>query len=542
MAASQVDQRIQEKHPGIAVHGTKGVRSGRSLRATRDFQPGDLIAEFDNPLAAFPDAARASTTCHHCLDQNAKVFGCMGCEKAVKYCSSECQRANWKLVHSKECKVFRKVQTAVGKDWLPTPVRTLVQLLVRWAEVQQLVSQLEGNEDRFKERKQLWEDMKLQAYAGIHYAGRKEDDANLFLSLDVLCKIQTNSFDRFDADTGASGTFLDPVLAMANHSCVPNAVVLFWRRKAYLRAEMPIKQGSEISISYIDYTKPVRFREEDLWLYHFTCKCPRCKDDLNVYEVCRDSSVVPLNDLTLSPGVEKLLYPPGEADRFKQKSWRSKVEAIYEDCQHDRSAKPTFEERFAMLRANWQSCKPLVDAQLWAWQPLAQTLQGATLYYLGMENHTRALSTACFTALHCDPYQYVAPFKTFRLTGLMLIAKILTQTSVPDREELAKTAHPEILAILDRSDQASMLHAILLIVVNNAPKGHSDDWEVLHEAKTMLSGIESIEGREDESMLLRRWVKNPENHADKAFFQERVLRPIESLAKVAPEILRADLS
>lgn len=192
MAASQVDQRIQEKHPGIAVHGTKGVRSGRSLRATRDFQPGDLIAEFDNPLAAFPDAARASTTCHHCLDQNAKVFGCMGCEKAVKYCSSECQRANWKLVHSKECKVFRKVQTAVGKDWLPTPVRTLVQLLVRWTEVQQLVSQLEGNEDRFKERKQLWEDMKLQAYAGIHYAGRKEDDANLFLSLDVLCKVRSS--------------------------------------------------------------------------------------------------------------------------------------------------------------------------------------------------------------------------------------------------------------------------------------------------------------------------------------------------------------
>lgn len=541
MTESLLDKRIRGKHPGIALHGTKGYGSGRSLRATQDYGPGDLIAEFDDPLAAFPDAARASTTCHHCLDQNAKVFGCMGCEKAVKYCSSECQKANWKLVHAKECKVFRKVKKAVGKDWLPTPVRTLVQLLLRWAEVQQLVGFMEGNDKRFKERQKLWEDMKLQAYAGIHYAGRKEDDENLFMSLDVLCKIQTNSFDRFDADTGASGTFLDPVLAMVNHSCIPNAVVLFWRRKAYLRAESPIKKGSEITISYIDYTRPVRFRQEDLWLYHFSCECTRCKHDLNVYEVCRNSPIVQLNDHTISPGTERLMYPPGEAKRFKQEAWRSQVENIFQKCQHDRIANPTFEERLANLKSSWQSCKPLIDEQLWALQPLAQTLQAATLYYLAMDNLTSALSAACFSALHCDPYQYIAPFKTFRLTGLVLIAKILTQTSVPDREELAKISHPGLVAIMDRSDQASMLHAILLTVVGNAPKGHSDDWEVLHEAKTMLSGIESIEGREDESMLLKRWAKSPGNHADKAFFQERVLKPIEALAKLAPEILGADL-
>ncbi len=63
-------------------------------------------------------------------------------------------------------------------------------------------------------------------------------------------KIQTNTFDRRDEDTGYTGGFLHETLAMGNHSCLPNAVVAFYRRKAYLRAENPIAPGDEITISY----------------------------------------------------------------------------------------------------------------------------------------------------------------------------------------------------------------------------------------------------------------------------------------------------
>ena len=37
---------------------------------------------------------------------------------------------------------------------------------------------------------------------------------------------------------------------MANHSCIPNAMVQFVGRKAILRAENPIKVDDEIEISY----------------------------------------------------------------------------------------------------------------------------------------------------------------------------------------------------------------------------------------------------------------------------------------------------
>ena len=44
---------------------------------------------------------------------------------------------------------------------------------------------------------------------------------------------------------------MDAGLAMVNHSCVPNAFVGFDGRTAVLRTERPIKEGKEITISYI---------------------------------------------------------------------------------------------------------------------------------------------------------------------------------------------------------------------------------------------------------------------------------------------------
>ncbi len=48
-----------------------------------------------------------------------------------------------------------------------------------------------------------------------------------------------------------TGIFLDPALAMINHSCVPNAFIGFDKRTAVLRAARPIEEGEEITISYI---------------------------------------------------------------------------------------------------------------------------------------------------------------------------------------------------------------------------------------------------------------------------------------------------
>lgn len=64
-------------------------------------------------------------------------------------------------------------------------------------------------------------------------------------------QLRVNSFNRLDTDLGQSGIYINPALAMVNHSCVPNAFVQFVGRNAMLHAFQDIKAGEEIEISYI---------------------------------------------------------------------------------------------------------------------------------------------------------------------------------------------------------------------------------------------------------------------------------------------------
>lgn len=174
------------------ISGTKGTGPGRSLTSQQTHAPGALIATFTSPLLVLPNGPSAKSVCNHCLAHNAPVKACTGC-KAVVYCGAACQKANWTLVHKLECKVFKRVKTSVDKDWLPTPVRALVQVLLRWdaeEELRAAFGRLEGNVDRFRKREDVWKDIGLQAYGGMAYAGRKENDDELHMARDILCKVR----------------------------------------------------------------------------------------------------------------------------------------------------------------------------------------------------------------------------------------------------------------------------------------------------------------------------------------------------------------
>ncbi|KAG3188154.1 hypothetical protein PC129_g25210 [Phytophthora cactorum] len=92
--------------------------------------------------------------------------------------------------------------------------------------------------------------MEMMAMGAVAFAGLGTTQENVQKTVELLCKIQTNAFHRYDSDLGQVGIFLEPTLAMANHSCIPNAMVQFIGRKAILRAETPIEVGDEIEISY----------------------------------------------------------------------------------------------------------------------------------------------------------------------------------------------------------------------------------------------------------------------------------------------------
>ena len=178
---------------------------------------------------------------------------------------------------------------------------------------------------------------------------------------------------------------------------------------------------------------------------------------------------------------------------------------------------------------------------MWATEPLAQTLEGAIRYYVGQGSLIHALSVACFARLNCDPYKHVAPFKQWRLKGLMVIAKMLTNTApYPAMVQLAEKTEPALLRALQGADQVTICQAMLLMVISYGPMAHSEEWEILLLAKDMLRDIESLEGRETESSLLHAWARK-EGGADGIFFETEVLRKVEHLASFAIGILEKDL-
>ncbi|KAJ4290178.1 hypothetical protein N0V88_006687 [Collariella sp. IMI 366227] len=423
----------------------------------------------------------------------------------------------------------------VGKEWVPTPVRAVVQVLMGLKGGDEGMREalggwgvgLEGNVKGFEGERQVWEDFGLQAAAA---------------AMEVLCKIQTNAFNRLDADTGMAGIFLDAGLAMVNHSCVPNAFIGFDKRTAVLRAERPIQEGEEITISYIDNTLPKSARQQALKLYHFHCTCPRCKDNLDVYEVCQASPIIPLNSFSIQPDLSKLRNPPID----RSKVTKAEIETIYKKWQAQPNPESDNEdEHLKVARARWELCGPLVEAKMWAAEPLSTTiLQLATCWQSSYKYVVYALPLVCFLATDSDPFKYVAPFAPWRIKGIVAIIKLLAVTGelTASGELATRCTHEGLVGTLAMADQVSMCEALLRLAVHHGSIGAAEDWDVLKQAKSMLEDVESLPGREQESIMIRTWAKNPEDLEAAAFFEDQVLRPVKTLASLAPEILKAMLS
>jgi SET and MYND domain-containing protein len=73
-------------------------------------------------------------------------------------------------------------------------------------------------------------------------------------SFELDLKEITHTFSKFacnahticDPELRPLGTGLYPVLSIINHSCVPNAVLIFEGRTAYVRALQPISKNEEV--------------------------------------------------------------------------------------------------------------------------------------------------------------------------------------------------------------------------------------------------------------------------------------------------------
>ncbi|KAI1757094.1 SET domain-containing protein [Xylaria castorea] len=544
---------------GLILKGASAEPRGRSIAAARVFQPGEVIATFDSPSIAIPDSPHLSTTCSGCLlpatlgsdppstSQPARIVrACTGC-RTVAYCSPACQRLDWTIGgHKAECKVFKRVR-AEGHDFLPTPVRALVQALLR-PEMNAAIGELEGHVDRFRrESVKLWADMELQAMAALHYLGRETNAKSMAEAIEILCKSQVNSFNRLDEDIEQTGLFMNPALAMVNHSCTPNAFVQFVGRRAVLHAYQEIRKDGEVEISYIDCNLHLSQRREALKTrYHFTCNCPRCKDDLDVYQVCQGYPHLRLNSLSIVPDIQKLLDSHTPGPLSSNESFSATVEEIYSWCSTPLLGLSE-SDRQKQLHRRWIACKPLRDSRTSAYviEPLPRVLAEASMYFGEQDNFIYSLCISSFLATNVDPYKAAAPFAPQRVKGLLMIAKLLANTAPADLSgskalTSTKSLRGVISKALGKMDQATMCQILLELVVYHAPAAHSKEWRVFREAKDLLGDLEALQGRETEDTLVKAFMRNPDGAEERLFFEQAILSPLRELSAFCVNIMDSE--
>jgi hypothetical protein len=162
---------------------------GNGLAATQDIPAGSLILQIRSPFILVLETPKIDRFCSHCFFplQDGTRKRCTAC-KVIRYCSTDCQKADWKLIHQKECPVLKEVVP-------PTPVRALVQVLLLYmsgsAQDNNRWQALQAHVEKSKADKQVWEDIRLQAIFAVKYS--KIPPAQYELAIQILCRVCCSS-------------------------------------------------------------------------------------------------------------------------------------------------------------------------------------------------------------------------------------------------------------------------------------------------------------------------------------------------------------
>ncbi|KAF7422345.1 hypothetical protein PC9H_010501 [Pleurotus ostreatus] len=220
----------------------------------------------------------------------------------VWYCDADCQNRDWSF-HKLECIALKRWAAAAPSAEASIPndaIRCLGRLLWKrkkagassdWArEINAMQSHrsstLQPSTTEFHTH---------LAHSIVQYLGllsptdlAEFDIASAADLVDVISRFTTNSFTLTSPSLTPLGVCVSPAVALINHSCDPNAVVVFPRSSGSVAQEplmqviaiKPIAADEEILTSYIDTTLPKSQRQQFLLeTYSFTCKCNLCENE-----------------------------------------------------------------------------------------------------------------------------------------------------------------------------------------------------------------------------------------------------------------------
>ncbi|THU98784.1 SET domain-containing protein [Dendrothele bispora CBS 962.96] len=274
-------------------------KSGRGLWTKAAIRAGTVILSLKPHVAAL-SLQHLDSCCSSCFASTSttELRRCTKC-RVVRYCDGTCQTNDWTM-HKQECEALQRwFQAAPSSDVAPPSdaIRCLGRIL--WKKKKSGLDGVWSKEiDNMQSHRKSLQPSSFEtnthlAQALVQYMGLSSpaDLAQFGLKsaadlVDLISRFTTNTFAITDPSLTPLGASVSPVVALINHSCDPNAVVVFPRVSADPETQEPLMQvvslreispGEEIFTSYIDITLPKASRLKTLQdAYYFACACNLC--------------------------------------------------------------------------------------------------------------------------------------------------------------------------------------------------------------------------------------------------------------------------
>lgn len=234
---------------------------------------------------------------HECGEEHGEcdidaLIPCPYCVK-VWYCSQECMELDAVEHLRYECVSLQNFDIEWAKEYyqycddLITDVRLLLKTMNR------RMVQLESGSNEFEEEYELLisnmdcytEDILLTLRGVVQYANYLVPD-EVFMDEDELlaiyCKHRVNMFGLWAPTEECLGYGVYPRASYFNHSCWPNTTFYKNEESKFPHMDfitaLPIEEGEEVCISYIDISAGLMARRQTLLdKYFFHCTCQRCQ-------------------------------------------------------------------------------------------------------------------------------------------------------------------------------------------------------------------------------------------------------------------------
>ncbi|KII84634.1 hypothetical protein PLICRDRAFT_117564 [Plicaturopsis crispa FD-325 SS-3] len=281
----------------IAIRATE--ETGRGLYAKQALKAGSVLIS-TKPHASALSTLYLESHCSSCAAPGTAtgLKRCTRC-RTVLYCNATCQNLDWSI-HKHECQALQKWAAAAPSPEVAVPndaVRCLGRICWRkrakgsdsiWAREINAMQSHRASIPASAQQKYTHLAHSLVRYLGL---SSPEEIAEFgFASpgdlVDIISRFITNSFTLTSPSLTPLGVCVSPLVALINHSCDPNAVLVFPRASNDPSTQEPLMQvvairdilpGEQILTAYVDTTLPRTLRQQALKeAQNFTCACTLC--------------------------------------------------------------------------------------------------------------------------------------------------------------------------------------------------------------------------------------------------------------------------